>query len=115
LLKVLDLLRQVSYTSSTYLVLQPAIEYQFSGTKELAQGIALMSIIEELKQLASVDLFTDIKDLSTFVGRPFYFDYTSLKLLANDAWKQRAEGIPAGALLVAVYDNEENLPEVIRL
>ena len=56
-----------------------------------------MSILEELKQLATVDLFTDVKDPSTFVGRPFYFDYTSLKLLANDAWKQRVGGIPAGA------------------
>ena len=74
-----------------------------------------MSIVEELKQLATVDLFTDVKDLSTFVGRPFYFDYTSLKLLANDAWKQRVGGIPAGALLVAVYDNEEDLPEVVLL
>jgi len=63
----------------------------------------LMSIVEELKQLATVNLFTDVKDLSTFVGRPFYFDYTSLKLLANDAWKQRVGGISAGAFLVAVY------------
>jgi DNA helicase HerA-like ATPase len=74
-----------------------------------------MSIVEELKKLAAVDLFTDVKDLSTFVGRPFYFDYTSLKLLANDVWKQRVGGIPAGSLLVAVYDNEEDLPEVILL
>ena len=61
-----------------------------------------MSILAELKQLATVDLFTDVKDLSTFVGRPFYFDYTSLKLLANDAWKQRVGGIPAGAFLVGL-------------
>jgi hypothetical protein len=44
-----------------------------------------MSIVEELKQLATVNLFTEAREPSTFVGRPFYFDYASLKLLANDA------------------------------
>lgn len=72
-------------------------------------------VIEALKQLASVDLFADARDPATFVGRPFYFDYSSVKLLVNDAWKQRVGGIPSGAFLVAVYDASDALPEIVLL
>jgi hypothetical protein len=65
-----------------------------------------MSIVEELKHLATVDLFTMSKISQHYRRSPFLFDYTSLKLLANAAWKQCVGGISAGALLVAVYDNE---------
>jgi hypothetical protein len=74
-----------------------------------------MSVVEELKGLATVDLFTEVKQPDTFVGRPFYFDYSKLRLLANDAWKQRVGGIPAGAFLLAVYDKDDGLPEVVLL
>lgn len=72
-----------------------------------------MSVLEELKQLATVDLFSTAGEAAQFVGRPFYFDYSKIHILVNDAWKQRVGGIPAGAFLVAVYDNEPDLPEVV--
>jgi hypothetical protein len=66
-----------------------------------------MSIIEEPKQLATVDLHR-YHDLSTFVGRP-----STLTTPASNSLPMTPEaacwGIPAGALLVAVYDNEEDL------
>jgi hypothetical protein len=73
------------------------------------------SMLEEFKKLALVDLFGEAKDASSFVGRPFYFDFTHLKLLCNDAWKQRVGGIPAGAFLLAVYDNADEDVEIVLL
>ncbi|MDQ3703369.1 MAG: ATPase, partial [Chloroflexota bacterium] len=72
-----------------------------------------MSVLEELRHLAAVDLFSTAGEAAQFVGRPFYFDYSKMHVLVNDAWKQRVGGIPAGAFLVAVYDNEPDLPEVV--
>ncbi len=72
-------------------------------------------VAEALRQLATVDLFADAKDPACFVGRPFYFDYATVKLLVNDAWKQRVGGIPSGAFLLAVYDNEDARPEIVLL
>src|SRR5690349_9387743 len=72
-----------------------------------------MSVVEALKQLATVDLFADAREQSRFVGRPFYFDFARMKVLINDAWKQRVDGIAAGAFLLADYDHGEALPEVV--
>jgi DNA helicase HerA-like ATPase len=74
-----------------------------------------MSIKARLESLASVDLFAEIPSESAFVGKPFYFDYSLVRVLANDAWKDRVGGIPAGAFLVAVYDNAQASPEAVLL
>jgi hypothetical protein len=74
-----------------------------------------MSITEQLKSLATVDLFKDAVVPDAFVGRPFYFDFSYMKLLSNDHWKERVGGIAAGAFLVAVYDRASGNPEVVLL
>lgn len=74
-----------------------------------------MSITEQLKSLATVDLFKDAVLPDAFVGRPFYFDFSHMKLLSNDHWKEKVGGIAAGAFLVAVYDRAGTNPEVVLL
>ncbi len=74
-----------------------------------------MSINAELRKMATVDLFREIVDSLTFVGRPFYFDFSRMKILSNDHWKERVGGIAAGTFLVAVYDNVGDRPEVVLL
>lgn len=74
-----------------------------------------MSISEQLKSLATVDLFRDAIVADAFVGRPFYFDFSHMKLLSNDHWKEKVGGIAAGAFLVAVYDRAGGNPEVVLL
>jgi hypothetical protein len=74
-----------------------------------------MSINDVLKSLASVDLFREAVVPEAFVGRPFYFDFSQMKLLSNDHWKEKVGGIAAGAFLVAVYDNASENPEIVLL
>ena len=74
-----------------------------------------MQLVEELKTLATVDIFAEARQPDTFVGRPFYFDFSRVKVLCNDAWKQKVGGIPAGAFLLAVYDDEAENPEIVLL
>ncbi|MDT0308049.1 DUF87 domain-containing protein [Streptomyces sp. DSM 44917] len=74
-----------------------------------------MTMIEELKQLASVDLFAESRKEDAFVGRPFYLDYDRLRLMSNDKWKQRVGGVPAGAFLLALYNGEAGIDEAILL
>lgn len=75
-----------------------------------------MSIInQKLRTLATGDLFKDAIDPDAFVGRPFYFDFSKMKLLSNDHWKEKVGGIAAGAFLVAVYDNAGDNPEIVLL
>lgn len=74
-----------------------------------------MSITEKLKGMASVDLFKEVTKEDAFVGRPFYFDFNKMKLLSNDHWKEKVGGIPAGAFLTAVFDNDAEHPEVVLL
>jgi hypothetical protein len=62
------------------------------------------SVAEELKKLAHVDLFAEMRNEDRFVGRPFYLDFDRLRLLSNDSWKHRVSGVPAGAFLLCVYD-----------
>jgi len=75
----------------------------------------MTSINEHLKSLATVDIFKDAIVPDVFVGRPFYFDFSRMKLLSNDHWKEKVGGIAAGAFLVAVYDNAGNNPEIVLL
>lgn len=65
--------------------------------------------------MASVDLFKEAIIVEAFVGRPFYFDFSSMKILSNDHWKEKVGGIAAGTFLVAVYDNAGDRPEVVLL
>lgn len=74
-----------------------------------------MDIETELKILASVNLFKEGRDLESFIGRPFYFDFSKVKVLVNDKWKQKVGGIPAGAFLLASYDGEAGVDEMILL
>ncbi len=73
----------------------------------------MASVIEELKQLATVDLFAEAKKQDAFVGRPFYLDFNTLKLLSNDSWKRKVSGVPAGAFLLCRYTAEDGIDEAI--
>src|SRR5882762_9814323 len=73
----------------------------------------MSAVIEALKTLASVDIFKGGRDATTFVGRPFYFDYATVKILVNDKWKNRVGGIPAGAFLLCSYDGEADVEEMV--
>ena len=73
----------------------------------------MADITEKLKELASTDIFKHGRENETFVGRPFYFDYETIKVLVNDKWKHKVGGIPAGAFLLCSYDGEENVEEMI--
>lgn len=75
----------------------------------------MSSIQQKLKELASVDLFRDVVVPDAFVGRPFYFDFSTMKVLSNDHWKEKVGGIPAGAFLTAVFDNGGDRPELVLL
>lgn len=72
-------------------------------------------LIEALKQLAQIDLFTEIRKGDAFVGRPFYLDFDRLRLMSNDKWKQNVGGVPAGAFLLALYAGEDGVDEAILL
>lgn len=75
----------------------------------------MSSIQQKLKELASVDLFRDVVNADAFVGRPFYFDFSTMKVPSNDHWKEKVGGIPAGAFLSAVFDNGGDRPELVLL
>lgn len=74
-----------------------------------------MSINERLKELATVDIFKDVSRADAFIGRPFYFDFNTMKVLSNDHWKEKVAGVPAGAFLTAFLDNDADHPEVVLL
>ncbi len=67
-----------------------------------------MSFSQELKSMATVDIFTESKKPELFIGRPYYLDYDKAFLLVADAWKQRVGGIPQGTFLLAFYENEND-------
>lgn len=73
----------------------------------------MTSIVDELKQLASVDLFKDGRTDGAFVGRPFHLDFGMLRILSNDKWKNQVGGVPAGAFLLCFYDSEPGTAEAI--
>ena len=74
-----------------------------------------MSIHEQLKELATIDVFEGVRDGDAFIGRPFYFDFNKMKILSNDHWKETVGGIPAGAFLAAIFDGGPDNPEVVLL
>ena len=74
-----------------------------------------MSLVSSVKELATVDLFSDAPKAELFVGRPFALSYGSATLLVADAWKQKVGGIPQGAFLLAFYKNEPKVAEALLL
>lgn len=64
-----------------------------------------MSLLQELKNLATVDIFTEAKKTELFIGRPYYLDFDKAYLLIADAWKEKVGGIPQGTFLLAFYEN----------
>jgi hypothetical protein len=75
--------------------------------------VNVADIVEKLRAIASVDLFAEARDPETFVGRPFHFDYSSVKVLLNDKWKNKVGGVPAGAFLLCAYDGEPGVDEMV--
>ena len=69
----------------------------------------------QLKQIVSVDIFNKGRAKALFVGRPYYLDYEKTQILVSDAWKHQVKGIPQGAFLLAFYDGEDNVQEVVLL
>ena len=59
------------------------------------------TVVDELRTLATVDLFREGREREAFIGHPFYFDYWRVKILANDKWKHAVGGVPAGASYLA--------------
>lgn len=73
----------------------------------------MATVLQELKELASLDLFKESAGDDLFVGRPFYLDFDRLRLMSNDSWKHKVGGVPAGAFLLAVYTGEADVDEAI--
>ncbi len=74
-----------------------------------------MLINERLRNLATINVFEDVAIENSFIGRPFYFDFNKMKILSNDHWKEMVGGVPAGAFLAALFDNDTEHPEVVLL
>ena len=68
----------------------------------------MMGLQNEIKNLASIDIFTKGKKDELFVGRPYYLDFDKAYLLITDAWKEKVGGIPQGTFLLAFYENEND-------
>src|SRR5688572_21607928 len=75
----------------------------------------MTEILEQLKALASVDLFKEGRASAQFIGRPFYFDYEKAKVLVNDKWKNAVGGLPVGTFLLCAYTGEANVEEMVLL
>ena len=60
-----------------------------------------MSLTQEIKNLAMVDIFAEAKKADLFIGRPYYLDFDKAYLLITDAWKEKVGGIPQGTFLLA--------------
>lgn len=77
------------------------------------------SVAEELRRLTATDLFARGSDgtwnTGSFVGRPYYLDYTTARVLVADAWKRRAQGIPQGSFLLGYYEQEPEVDEAFLL
>jgi DNA helicase HerA-like ATPase len=72
-----------------------------------------ISVAEALKELASVDLFKETRRDDWLVGRPFYLDFNTLRVLSNDKWKNQVGGVPAGAFLLCLYTAESSIEEAL--
>jgi len=67
-----------------------------------------MGLIQEIQNLAIVDIFKEAKKNDLFIGRPYYLDFYRAYLLITDAWKVKVGGIPQGTFIVAFYENEND-------
>ncbi|RCJ20246.1 ATPase [Nostoc sp. ATCC 43529] len=79
-----------------------------------------LSFTNIIAKIASVDLFkrnssTGNIETGIFIGRPFHIDYEKAYILVADSWKLNAKGIPQGSFLLAYYENEDNVYEVLLL
>lgn len=74
-----------------------------------------MSVSDQIRQVASVNIFKLVENKSAFVGHPFYFDYDMVHILVADARKNRVGGIPQGTFLLAFYDNDDSEKEAVLL
>ncbi|MBU4535278.1 MAG: DUF87 domain-containing protein [Euryarchaeota archaeon] len=74
-----------------------------------------MSLLKAIKDLASIDIFKEAPLQDNFVGRPFYVDYDKTLVLVADYWKNNVGGIPQGSLLLAFYENVDNVSEALLL
>lgn len=75
-----------------------------------------MSIVDEIKVMADVDIFESAKKKELFVGRPYYLDYDKAYILITDAWKEKVGGVPQGCFLLAFYENsKDNVEECLLL
>lgn len=72
-------------------------------------------IEEKIKNILDVDIFSEGKNQDNFVGRPFFLDYQKANVLISDAWKHRVKGIPQGTFLLAFYEGEDDVDEVLLL
>ena len=74
-------------------------------------------MLKAIQKLTSVDLFGRDKggrlEAGMYVGRPFHINYDTMHVLMADAWKQKAKGVPAGSLLLAYYEDEEQVSEAL--
>lgn len=77
--------------------------------------MSAMSLTQELRDLASVDLFKTGRREGWHVGRPFALDFNTLRMVSNDKWKNRVGGLPAGAFLLCFYEGEPDIDEAILL
>jgi hypothetical protein len=75
----------------------------------------MVTVLQELKELASLDLFKESASDELFVGRPFYLDFDRLRLMSNDSWKHKVGGVPAGAFLLSLYTGEADVDEAVLL
>ena len=67
-----------------------------------------MGLVQEVQNLAMVDIFKEAKKPDLFIGRPFYLDFDKAFLLITDAWKEKVGGIPQGTFILAFYENEND-------
>ena len=74
-----------------------------------------MELTNAIKELATVDIFSEGNKKEDFIGRPFYLDYEKASLLVADAWKIKVGGVAQGTFLLAFYENEEKISEALLL
>lgn len=75
----------------------------------------MQDIRADILREAQIDIFKEGKKQELFVGRPFAIDYDKAQILVADAWKHQVKGIPQGAFLLAFYEGEKDVEEVVLL
>ena len=76
-----------------------------------------MAMLDAVKSITTADLFSRDSagtiNTGVYVGRPFHIDFDRMFILMADSWKQKANGIPQGSLLLAYYENEDTVSEAL--